>query len=78
MATKAAKKATVNIKGTVKIILPKAPKGEDQYLFGSVNGKTFRIKRGVEVEVSPEVAEVIRNAERAREEAEAYEERTAH
>ena len=74
----ATKKATVDVKGTVKIMLPKAPRGEDQYLFGSVNGKTFRIKRGVEVEVSPAVAEVIHNAERAREEAEARQERMAH
>ncbi len=35
--------------------------------FFSVNGKNYRIKRGVEVEIPEEVAEVIRNNEMAEE-----------
>lgn len=35
--------------------------------FFSVNGKNYRIKRGVEVEIPEEVAEVIRNNEKAEE-----------
>lgn len=35
--------------------------------FFSVNGKNYLIKRGEEVEIPEEVAEVIRNAEKAEE-----------
>lgn len=62
----------VAIKGTVKIRLPKAPRGEDQFVRGSINGETFQIKRGEEVEVSEAVAELIRNGEREKERADAY------
>ena len=51
----------------VKIMLPlledpNAP--QDEYF--SVNFKGYRIKRGVEVEVPEELAEVIQNAQKAK------------
>jgi hypothetical protein len=59
-ATTKAKRVTVR--------LPRLP-GQNaiQEEFFSVNGKNYIIKRGEEVEIPEEVAEVIRNAERAEE-----------
>ena len=67
------KKATeAKAKDTVTIHLPKAPRGQRNWQFVGVNGKAYKIMKGVDVEVPPEVAEVIRNAQRAAEEAEDY------
>jgi hypothetical protein len=64
-ATKKGKRITVR--------LPRLP-GQNaiQEEFFSVNGKNYIIKRGVEVEIPEEVAEVIRNAEKAEEYAMKY------
>lgn len=50
----------------VTVTLPRLP-GQNaiQEEFFSVNGKNYMIKRGEEVEIPEEVAEVIRNAEKA-------------
>ena len=50
----------------VKVKIPKL-RGHNavQEEFFSVNGKNYIIKRGEEVEIPEEVAEVIRNAEKA-------------
>lgn len=63
---KAADNATKSKRVTVK--LPKLP-GQNaiQEEFFSVNGKNYLIKRGQEVEIPVEVAEVIINAEKAEE-----------
>lgn len=37
---------------------------EDNFVFVGVNGKRYQIKKGEQVMVPPEVAEVIRNSER--------------
>lgn len=50
---------------TEKIFLPKAPQGQEPDVFVGVNGKGWRIARGLEVEVPAAVAEVLRNAEAA-------------
>ena len=52
----------------VTVRLPKLP-GQNaiQEEFFSVNGKNYIIKRGETVEIPKEVAEVIRNAEKAEE-----------
>lgn len=52
----------------VTVRLPKLP-GQNaiQEEFFSVNGKNYIIKRGETVEIPEEVAEVIRNAEKAEE-----------
>lgn len=58
--------ATKNKRVTVQ--LPKLP-GQNaiQEEFFSVNGRNYLIKRGTRVEVPEEVAEVIRNSEKAEE-----------
>ena len=45
-----------------EIRLPKAPKGEDNFLIASVNGRVFKIKRGESVEVPLPIAQVIENS----------------
>ena len=53
-------KATAE-KVTVK--LPRANRGEDNFVLVSVNGAApTKIKRGVSVEVSPEIAEVLEHS----------------
>ena len=63
--------ATKSKKVTVR--LPRLP-GQNaiQEEFFSVNGKNYIIKRGETVEIPEEVAEVIRNAEKAEEYAMQY------
>jgi hypothetical protein len=53
-------------KGKVTVTLP-FNKGQyaDQTEFFSVNGRNCRIKRGEEVEIREEIAEVIRNGQSA-------------
>ena len=62
------KKTTTKKAGRVTIRLPRL-RGHNarQEEFFSVNGKNYIIKRGVNVEVPSEVAEVIRNNEMAEE-----------
>lgn len=64
---KTADNATTKSK-RVTVRLPKLP-GQNaiQEEFFSVNGKNYLIKRGETVEIPEEVAEVIRNAEKAEE-----------
>lgn len=61
---------------TVKIILPLTRTEKSDVPVG-VNGKTWLIKRGVEVEVPECVAEVIRNSEEMLSKAMAFEEQAA-
>lgn len=56
-------KATTGEK-TVKVRLFKDNKNYQGDVFVGVNGKTYQIKRGVEVEVPDYVAEVLRNSAR--------------
>jgi hypothetical protein len=58
---------------TVKIRIPKE-RGEPDDFFVAVNGRTWLIKRGVEVDVPECVAEAIRNAEDVAEQAYAFNE----
>ena len=61
MAAKA-KPEWYNDKTTIK--LPKAPKGEENFVIASVNGYVVKIQRGVEVEVPKAIAEAIEQTER--------------
>lgn len=71
-ATKTATKATETEKEKlVKIRIPRGRDNQDDVFVG-VNGRTWLIKRGVEVEVPECVAEVIRNSEEAEEAFYAY------
>ena len=58
--------ATVSKTGEkmVKIHLFKDNKAYTDDVFVGVNGKTYQIKRGVDVEVPESVAEVLKNSER--------------
>ena len=66
-------KKTGNGTNRVKVRLPRNEgQNANQDEFFSVNFKNYIIKRGVEVEIPEEVAEVIRNAEKATEYAMQY------
>lgn len=66
-------KKTGNGANRVKVRLPRNEgQNANQDEFYSVNFKNYIIKRGVEVEIPEEVAEVIRNAEKATEYAMQY------
>lgn len=58
-------KETACAEKMVKVKLPKAREGEEPEVFVGVNGKAWRIRKGVEVELPEYVAEVLRNSERA-------------
>lgn len=63
--TKKADNATKKGK-RVAVTLPRLPgQNAEQVEFFSVNGKNYRIQRGIEVEIPVEVAEVIKNAQKA-------------
>lgn len=65
------KQATAKKRVTVR--LPRNPgQNARQEEFFSVNGKNYLIKRGETVEIPEEVAEVIRNSEKAEEYAMQY------
>ena len=62
------KKTTENAKRKVTLRLPRnMGQNARQEEFFSVNGRNYLIKRGETVEISEEVAEVIRNGEQAEE-----------
>lgn len=61
----------------VEIKLPRANKGEEQNVYVSVNGRNYLINKGVKVSVPKPVAEVLKNAEEAREAAADYSEARA-
>lgn len=73
-ATKTTTKATETAKEKlVKIRIPRERDRQDD-VFVCINGRTWLIKRGVEVEVPECVAEAIRNAEDVAEQAFAFNE----
>ena len=44
-----------------KILLPRGRKNEENFVIVSVNGRSFKIMKGVEVDVPDYVAEVLDN-----------------
>ena len=56
----------------VKILLPRGRKNEENFVIVSVNGRSWKIMRGVEVRVPECVAEVLENAHMMAEEARRY------
>ena len=64
-------KVTAAKEKLVKIRIPR-DRNRDDDVFVCVNGRTWLIKRGIEVEVPECVAEVIRNAEAVEEQAYAF------
>ena len=56
----------------VRILLPRGRKNEENFVIVSVNGRSFKIMKGVEVSVPDYVAEVLENAEMMAEDARRY------
>lgn len=73
-AAEAPKKEKKEKKVTIRLPLTRTEKDD---VFVGVNGKTWLIKRGEEVEVPISVAEVLRNKERMLSEAMAFEAQAA-
>lgn len=59
-------------KEMLTIKLPKAPRGGENFVVASVNGKVYKIERGVEVDVPAPIAEVIQHSEEMHDEADVY------
>lgn len=59
-------------KNMVEIRLPKATDGSPNYLIASVNGRAFKVKRGVKVKVPAPIAEVIEHSFEAQDEADSF------
>ena len=62
----------------VKILLPRGRKNEENFVIVSVNGRSFKIMKGVEAEVPDFVAEVLENAEMMAEIARRYVDKMAN
>ena len=60
-----------------KVMLPRGRKNEENFVIVSVNGRSFKIMKGVEVEVPDYVAEVLENNRRMADEARRYVDRMA-
>jgi len=60
------------------IKLDKAAPGEENYVIASVNGKVYKIKKGVVVDVPAPIAEVIEHSREAEEAADMYIESKAY
>ena len=56
----------------VKILLPRGRKNEENFVIVSVNGRSWKIMRGVEVSVPDYVAEVLQNGRMMAEAARRY------
>lgn len=65
-------------KQMVAIKLPKAINGEPNYKIASVNGRVFKIQRGVVVEVPAPIAEVLDHSDKEAEIADAFIEQNGH
>lgn len=59
------------------VLLPRGRKNEENFVIVSVNGRSFKIMKGVEVEVPGYVAEVLANGRAMAEEARRYVEKMA-
>lgn len=59
------------------IMLPRGRKNEENFVIVSVNGRSFKIMKGVEVEVPVYVAEVLENGRMMADEARRYVEKMA-
>ena len=59
----------------VVVKLPMARKGEEKFITASVNGKVYKLQKGVAVEIPRELAEVLNNANAEAMKADAYAEK---
>ena len=76
MATAEAKEKVTKVKDVwdemVSIKIPKATNGEPNYIIASVNGRIYKVQRGVKVDVPAPIAEVLEHSFEARDEADAF------
>ena len=63
------------MKDMVTVVLPRATGKEEDFIFVSLNGKGYTIKKGVPVRVPRPVYALLRESERQKERQAAYEER---
>jgi len=54
------------------VLLPRGRKNEENFVIVSVNGRSFKIMKGVQVQVPDYVAEVLENGRMMAEEARRY------
>ena len=71
------KQAKKNEVPTVAVCIPRGRKQEENFVVVSVNGRSWKIMKGVTVEVPYFVAEVLENARAMAEEARSYVDRMA-
>ena len=57
---------------TVSVTIPRGRKQEENFVIVSVNGRSFKIMKGVQVEVPDYVAEVLENSRMMAEAARRY------
>ena len=62
---------------TVSVTIPRGRKQEENFVIVSVNGRSFKIMKGVQVEVPDYVAEVLVNSRMMAEESRRYVDRMA-
>ena len=67
----------MNQEKMTKITLPRGRKNEENFVIVTVNGRSWKIMKGVEVEVPQYVAEVLENGTMMAEEARRYVEKMA-
>ena len=61
-----------------KVYLPRGRKNEENFVIVSVNGRSYKIMKGVEVQVPDFVAEVLENAQMMADDARRYVDRMAN
>ena len=61
-----------------KVYLPRGRKNEENFVIVSVNGRSYKIMKGVEVQVPDFVAEVLENAQMMADTARRYVDRMAN
>lgn len=54
------------------VLIPKGRKNEENFVLVSVNGRNFKIMKGVEVQVPEFVAQVLENARMMEDDARSY------
>lgn len=70
-------KSKKNTQPMEKVLLPRGRKNQENFVIVSVNGRSWKIMRGVEVTVPGYVAQVLENGRRMAEEARRYVDRMA-
>lgn len=67
-----------NTREMTTVVIPRGRKNQENFVIVSVNGSSWKIMRGVEVEVPRYVSEVLENAEMMAETARSYVDRMAN